>query len=346
MLIIDGSRGEGGGQILRTSLALALVTGKPFRIERIRHNRDKPGLLRQHLTAVLAAVEVGAAEVAGAHLGSRELTFTPDTGGALVLRGGEYEFAIGTAGSTTLVFQTVLPALALAAGASTVRLEGGTHNDHAPAYDFLARAFLPLVARMGVTVSSELARHGFYPAGGGAINFRVEPAPKLQPLTLDNRGTVIRREARAAVADLARSIAARELAIIKASLDLDDAETRIERVTDSVSPGNYVCVEIESEQVTELFTAIGARGVTAEAVAETAATEARAYLAAEDAAVGTHLADQLLVPLALAGRGSFTTTAPLSSHTTTNIETIKRFLDLRITAESVSDGVCRIEVGG
>lgn len=344
MLTIDGSQGEGGGQILRTSLALALVTGTPFRIERIRANRDKPGLLRQHLTAVRAAAEVGAAEVAGAHLGSCELTFTPDTRGANALRGGDYKFAIGTAGSTTLVFQTVLPALALAAGASTVRLEGGTHNDHAPTYDFLARAFLPLVARMGVRGDAELVRHGFYPAGGGAINFRVEPAPKFQPLTLDARGSVVRREACAVVANLDRSIAARELAVIKASLDLDDAETRIEHVMDSISPGNYVAVEIESEHVTELFTATGARGVSAELVAEEAAAAARAYIDTEGAAVGTHLADQLLVPLALAGRGSFTTLAPLSSHTVTNIETIKKFLDIRISVESAGDGVCRIDV--
>ena len=346
MLTIDGSQGEGGGQILRTSLALALVTGTAFRIERIRHNRDRSGLLRQHLTAVRAAAEVGAAEVAGANLSSCELTFTPNPRGASALNGGDYKFAIGTAGSTTLVFQTVFPALALATRPSTVRLEGGTHNDHAPTYDFLARAFLPLVGRMGVGVNAELVRHGFYPAGGGAIDFQVEPATKFQPLTLDARGSVVRREACAVVANLHRSIAERELAVIKASLDLDDTETHIEHVMDSISPGNYVRIEIESEHVREVFTATGARGVIAELVAETAASEARAYTKARGAAVGTHLADQLLVPLALAGRGSFTTLAPLSSHTTTNIETTRKFLDIRIAVESVSDGVCRVEVGG
>jgi len=345
MLIIDGSQGEGGGQILRTSLALALVTGKAFRIERIRAGREKPGLLRQHLTAVLAASEVGGARIEGAKLGSSELTFVPRGSGAGRLAGGDYHFSIGTAGSTSLVLQTILPALALAENPSTVTLEGGTHNRNAPTFDFLARAYLPLVERMGVSVRAELARPGFYPAGGGSVSFHVEPVRELKPLELMTRGAIIRLHARAVVANLHRSIAEREISVVKHILDLDDSELKIESVNESHSAGNYISIEVECEHIREEFTGIGARGVMAEAVAEGAAVEAKRYLETEGAATGEHLADQLLLPLALAGRGGFTTRAPLSSHTTTNISTIKKFLDVDITVRSLDGGACVIEVG-
>src|SRR5512147_1952671 len=150
-LEIDGARGEGGGQILRSSLALSLVTGTPFRIVNIRAGRKRPGLMRQHLTAVQAAVEVGQARVGGSDVGSRDLTFEPKT-----IRAGDYRFSVGTAGSATLVLQTVFPALALAKGPSTVTVEGGTHNPMAPPFDFLARVFLPLVGRMGPRATAVL----------------------------------------------------------------------------------------------------------------------------------------------------------------------------------------------
>jgi RNA 3'-terminal phosphate cyclase (ATP) len=156
MLTIDGSLGKGGGQILRTALALATVTGKPFRIEKIRAGRPKPGLLRQHLTAVKAAATISDAIVTGAELGSGALTFTPGH-----LRAGEFAFAVGTAGSATLVLQTILPALLTAPAPSTLVLEGGTHNPAAPPFDFLVKSFLPLINRMGPTVTAELERPGF-----------------------------------------------------------------------------------------------------------------------------------------------------------------------------------------
>ena len=171
MLTINGSQGEGGGQILRTALAMSLVTGKPFRIVRIRAGRKKPGLLRQHLTAVQAAAQIGQATVEGAAIGSQELTFTPGE-----IRPGEYRFAVGTAGSATLVLQAVLPALLTAPGLSVLTLEGGTHNPFAPPFDFLHRSYLPLVNRMGPTVEARLERPGFYPAGGGKFVVTVEPA--------------------------------------------------------------------------------------------------------------------------------------------------------------------------
>src|ERR1051325_4105851 len=208
MITIDGSFGEGGGQILRTSLALALVTGKPFRIERIRAGRKNPGLLRQHLTAVNAAAQIGRAEVAGASIGSRELTFAPQA-----VTAGSYHFAVGTAGSATLVLETVLPALLIADGPSALVLEGGTHNPYAPPFDFLDKTFLPLVCMMGPRVAARLERHGFYPAGGGKFIVDIEPAARLGRIELDERGDITGRRARALIANLPRQIAERELSV-------------------------------------------------------------------------------------------------------------------------------------
>jgi RNA 3'-terminal phosphate cyclase (ATP) len=333
VLTIDGSQGEGGGQILRTALALSLVTGTPFRIEKIRARRTKPGLLRQHLTAVNAAVAVGGAEVEGATLGSPSLAFRPGPAKA-----GEYHFAIGTAGSTGLVVETILPALLTAAAPSTVTLEGGTHNPAAPPFDFLARAYLPLVARMGPGIEAALDRPGFYPAGGGRCTFRVTPVTRLTPLTLLERGPIRRRRARALVARLPRQIAERELAAVRDRLGWGEAELEVVVVDGEMrGPGNVLLLELESEHVTEVFCGFGEAGVRAEAVAEHAVKETRRYLAA-GVPVGPHLADQLLLPMALAGRGAFRTIG-LSSHSRTNLDVIRMFSATRISAAGDRDDI-------
>jgi RNA 3'-terminal phosphate cyclase (ATP) len=337
MISIDGSYGEGGGQIIRTSLALSLVTGKPFRIEHVRARREKPGLQRQHLTAVLAAAEIGRAEVSGARVGSSEFTFVPRGVWA-----GDYTFSIGTAGSTTLVLQTVLPPLMIAKASSHLILEGGTHNVHAPPFEFLDRAFLPLVNRIGPTVRIELKRYGFYPPGGGRFEISIEPAREFKRLEITKRGPVLTERARALVVNLPSHIGMRELGVVKEKLGWNDEQLEISTSTNALSPGNVLTIEIESEQVTEIITGIGERGVRAETVAERAAAEALCYLE-RDAPVGQHLADQLLVPLALSAGGSYVT-GPLSLHTTTNIEIIKKFLDVKITASPLADGVWEIEV--
>src|SRR6516164_8542496 len=185
MITIDGSQGEGGGQILRTSLALSLVTSQPFRMERIRAKRQKPGLLKQHLTSVEAAKTVGCAEVTGTALGSQTLEFKPGP-----VTPGNYRFAVGTAGSATLVLQTVLPSLLTASGRSTLTLEGGTHNPLAPPFDFLARSFMPLIRSMGPGVELELKTSGFFPAGGGRFQARIEPVTRLSTLVLMERGAI------------------------------------------------------------------------------------------------------------------------------------------------------------
>jgi len=339
MIMIDGSFGEGGGQILRTSLALSLVTGKPFVIDRIRAGRKNPGLLRQHLTAVNAAVEISNAEVSGATMGSKELTFAPGS-----VAHGDYAFAVGTAGSATLVLQTVLPALLIASGPSNLILEGGTHNPFAPPFDFLARAFLPLVSRIGSGVEAVLERPGFYPAGGGKFSVRISPTPDLKPLDLSVRGNIVGRKAKAVVANLPRAVAQRELSLIGTKLSWPGEWLSAEVVDNSRGPGNVVMLEIECEHVTEVFTGFGERGVRAEAVADQPVQQARRYLAS-DAAVGEYLADQLIVPMAIARGGSFTS-GPLSRHATTNIEVVKKFLDVTISVTALDKRLVRVEVGG
>jgi RNA 3'-terminal phosphate cyclase (ATP) len=341
MIVIDGSYGEGGGQILRSALALSLATKTPFRIEKIRAGRKQPGLLRQHLTSVNAAAEIGQAEVSGATMGSQALSFTPGE-----VKHGEHHFAIGTAGSTALVLQTVLPALLIASPLSgqttTIRLEGGTHNPFAPPFDFLDRTFLPILRRMGAFIDARIIRHGFYPAGGGEIEITIHATNRLEPIELTVRGKIRARHARAVVAHLPRKIAEREISVLQKKLSWPDKAFQIVKIDDSQSPGNFIAIEIESEAVRETFTAFGERGLASEEVAEDAIKQTRRYLAGEMVA-GEYLSDQLLLPMALAGGGVFTAPPP-SRHTTTNIEIIKKFLDVEITTTPGEGRVHRIEV--
>lgn len=335
MIELDGSFGEGGGQILRTALSLSLCTGQPFVIDRIRAGRQKPGLLRQHLTAVQAAQAIGSANTEGAALGSQRLVFRPGA-----VRGGDYRFAIGTAGSCTLVLQTVLPALLCADATSTVTVSGGTHNPSAPPADFLQHAFLPLLARMGVEASLELLAHGFYPAGGGEVRLRVTPTPALRALQLCERGGPGETRAESWISGVPGHVAERELATVRQRLGLNEALCTVRTPERRQGPGNVLLVFVPSETVCEVFAGFGEHGVSAERVAHGVCREVNAYLAS-GATVGEHLADQLLLPMALAGGGSFTT-ATISSHCRTNMAVIERFLPVRF---EVADEGGRHRVG-
>lgn len=335
MIRIDGAFGEGGGQILRTSLALSLVTGEPVRIERIRARRKRPGLLRQHLTALEAAAAVGRAEVTGAVLGSKTVEMHPGS-----VTPGAYRFDVGTAGSASLVLQTVLPPLITANGPSEVVVAGGTHNPKAPPFEFLARTFLPLLARMGPSVEAELIRPGFYPAGGGEIRLRITPAELggLELTSVSKR----RLTAQALVAHLPRKIGARELEVLSSRLDLAEAEVIEDRR--SPGPGNAVLVAAEAEELTEVVTGFGQKGVPGWKVAGRVADEVERYLAAGVPA-GEHLADQLLIPLSLGAGGVFRTQKP-SLHTETNIAVIERFLPVRITLRDLGPDQAECSVSG
>jgi len=322
MLTIDGSIGEGGGQILRSSLALSMLTGIPFRLDNIRASRERPGLQRQHLTAVRAAIEVCGADAAGAVLESSRIDFKPG-----VVRPGQYTFAVGSAGSASLVLQTVLPALITATGPSELVLEGGTHNSKAPPFDFLARTFLPLLNRMGPRVSVILERPGFYPKGGGRMRVWIEPALKLARLDLTERGSLQGVRARALVAQVPVQVADRELAIVNRELRGWNPVLETEVLENSAGPGNVLLLELDFANVVAVVSAFGEKGRPAEAVAREACAEARRLLESE-AAVGEHLADQLMLPFALAGGGAFLTVEP-SLHSRTNLETLAHFLPVR-----------------
>jgi RNA 3'-terminal phosphate cyclase (ATP) len=331
MIEIDGSKGEGGGQILRTALSLSVVTGKPFAIRNIRARRAKPGLMRQHLTAVKAAAEISGARVEGAEVGATALAFRPGP-----VKAGDYVFRIGSAGSTGLVLQTVLLPLALAGGTSSVIIEGGTHNMQAPPYEFLDRAFLPLVRRAGFDVTAELRRPGFYPAGGGTIAVRIGPAGPFQPLVIEEHGPAVSRMAEAVIANLPNTIAERELAALGGLLGWRKDELLMSTRTDVSGPGNCLLLTMRHANVCEVVTAFGRPGLSSEAVAAEAAKEVRAYLDS-GAPVGAHLADQLLLPMALAAGGRFVTCAP-TLHLRTNAEVMRLFLDADIAIAETDEG--------
>lgn len=318
---LDGSRGEGGGQILRTALALSMVTRRPFTIEKIRAGRSKPGLRRQHLACVRAAAMMCKAEVRGDEVSSPRLSFAP--GPELV---EQLEIDIGSAGSTALVVQTLLPPALLAARPFSARILGGTHNPMAPSLSFLMEVFTPLLVRMGARLSIGCPRLGFVPAGGGVATLATEPAT-LGALELMEAGEVIERRATAILARLPTHVGERELACVQKELGWASSECRTEEVP-SDGTGNALLLYAErAGGGRELVTGLGERGTRAELVAERACAELRAWLAAE-VPVGEHLADQLLLPMALGGGGRFRCAAP-SLHTTTNVETIAAFLPER-----------------
>ncbi len=318
---LDGSRGEGGGQILRSALALSVITGRPFTIERIRAGRAKPGLRLQHLACVRAAARLCGAEVRGDEVSSQRLSFSP--GPELV---EALEIDIGSAGSVALVVQTILPPALLARHPVRATITGGTHNPMAPSLDFLIEVFAPLLRAMGGDVALELSRHGFAPAGGGVATMTTAPS-QLGALELIAAGEVVRRRATCVTARLPTHVAERELAAARAQLGWDADECEVRDVP-ADGPGNALLLYAErAGGGRELVTGLGERGLRAETVAERAASELRRWLDAE-VPVGEHLADQLLLPMALGGGGRFRCAEP-SSHLTTNIDTLEAFLPAR-----------------
>ena len=332
--ILSISGESGGGQLLRSSLSLALVTGQAFHMTKIRGKRPKPGLMRQHLTCVKAAAEVCAAEVEGAELGSVELVFRPGK-----IAGGDYCFAIGSGGSTTLVFQTLFPALLHAETPSTLRIEGGTHNPMAPPFEFIEQCFLPVLQSMGVEATVELERHGFMQAGGGVLKAAIHPIKKWKKLTLTERGEDLGRFGKVLNAHLPRSIVEREIDAANVVFPLPIKATE---ANDSIGPGNAIMLGARFANVCEISTGIAQFGKSAEAVAIGAAKGLRGYLAST-APVSAHLADQLLLPMALARTGVFHTLS-ITNHTRTNLALIEQFLPIRFEVSPLEAGIWSVSV--
>lgn len=338
MWTIDGSRGEGGGQILRTALSLSLATNTPFNLEKIRGGRKKPGLLRQHLTAVNAAAEISEATVQGAHLGSETLVFSPR-----MAHSGSYEFRVGTAGSALLVLQSLYMPLLLAEGPTTLRLAGGTHARQAPPYEFFAEVLAPLLRRAGAEVHLKLHKYGFFPAGGGEVEVHLKPpVDGFKPLHLMEHGELREREILAISAHLPNHVTDREALTAAALMEWPIETARIHRTRNAACPGNVVMIRLAFDSHQEVFTAFGERGVRAEAVATKCARQARAYLES-GAVVGEHLADQLLLPMALGAGGSFLT-GPLSSHAQTQVDLLRELLNAEIHITPVPDDLLEVRV--
>ncbi len=343
MIHIDGSHGEGGGQILRTAVALSALTGRPVRITRIRAGRPRPGLAAQHLAAVRAAADVCGARVDGSRKGSAEIRFEPGPP-----RAGTYRFEIGTAGSACLVLQTVVLPLVFARGESAVTVTGGTHVPGSPPFEFLDRVWAEAVRRFGLQVQVSLRRAGFYPRGGGEVRGRVEPANlPLKPVRLPEPGRLLRVAGVAATARLPGHVGQRMVRRAAEVLDPLGAPVEVEpRHVEAASPGACLVLVAECEAGRLSASALGERGKPAERVAEEAAGQLRALLAT-GAAVDPHLADQVLLPAALAAGTSAYTTCRVTRHLTTGAWVIGRILpEARIRIEGREGEPGRVVVEG
>ena len=343
MIEIDGSLGEGGGQLLRSSLTLAAITGTPFRMTRIRARRRPPGLKPQHRKAVEAMAAICEARVEGAGLGSQELFFEP---GAIAA--GDLSFDIGTAGATSLVLQTIFLPLSLACAPSRVELRGGTHVPWSPCFHYLKLQWLPCLQRVGFDADFEMARAGFHPAGGGIVRTAIRPVHSLRPIRLLERGplrairgisAVARLDPR--IAERQRDQAIRRLAGRAPAISIEVANLP------SRSPGTLLLLRAEFEGSAACFFALGERGKPAERVADEAVDELLGFLSTPGA-IDPYLADQLVLPLVLAPGESALALSRVTSHLATNAEIVRRFLPVRIEIDAPvgEAGVVRIEGGG
>ncbi len=334
MITIDGAYGEGGGQIVRTALALSCVTGRAVRIINVRKNRSKPGLQPQHLTGVLACAQITRATVEGAELGSNHLVFSPGR-----ITGGEYTFDVeqtagkGSAGAVSLILQAILLPLSRADVPSRVVLRGGTHVPRSPSVQYLADVCLPALRPIGIRADIELVRWGFYPIGKGEVIARIEPSPELHGLTWDKPGPVARVSGTSAVANLPRSIAERQRAAATQALTGAGIEADIDLIeAPAVGRGTTCFLKAESHHRAGGFGALGSIGKRAEVVGREAAEDCLTFLKS-GAAVDRHLADQLLPYLALAHGPSTITTEAVTTHLLTNLWVIRHFVDREVKVE-------------
>lgn len=324
MIHIDGSYGEGRGQVLRTSLGLAAVLQKAIRIFNIRAKRSKPGLRPQHLACVQAIQKITQAEVKGAGVGSQELTFIPHG-----IFPGEYKFDIGTAGSTSLVLQAILLPLSLAQAASTVTIKGGTHVPWSPPFHYLKYVFAPMLAFLGVNIELELLRWGWYPHGQGEIKARIYPAKELNSQHWENPPLFLSLKGLSASVDLPQHIKKRQASRLKTCIEKLGLKIEIEEQEGfGIGQGSFLFLWVD-EGIKAGFSALGVRRKPAEKVADEACMAFYTYYKGK-VALDEHLANQIIPYLTLATGSSFFTTI-MSSHLITNIWVINQFLNRNIS---------------
>ncbi len=344
MIEIDGSYGEGGGQILRTALSLSCLLRKPFRMVNIRKARRKPGLMPQHLTSVRASQQLCQADVMGDDTGSMEISFIPGE-----VKGGSFFLDIGTAGSTMLVLQTLLPALIFSGVRSKIILTGGTHVPFSPSFHYISEVFVTFLEKLGIRIALTLERCGFYPRGGGKISADLFPCGALRPLKTMERGDILLLKGYSGVGNLPVSIAERQR---KALLERIHTEIRdlhcatdIELLNAPASgQGTFVFFRAESENSVAGFGSLGERGKKAEAVGGEAAEEFIEYYFS-GAALDPHLSDQLAIYLALCSGESEFTTSRITQHLLTNLRVINLFHEFRYSVEGEIGRPGRVRIG-
>lgn len=335
MIEIDGAYGEGGGQILRTTLTLAMLNNTPVKIKNIRAKRPKPGLMRQHLACVKASQEISNAAVQGAYLGSTELVFIPSE-----IRAGNYEFDIGSAGSTTLVFQTILLPLLSASGESRVCFKGGTHNPMAPSLTCIKYGFIPLIHKMGGEVELDIKQWGYAPIGGGEWSAKVQPS-LLSPLWLTKPGPLIDSRVRCYSSNIKPGVAERELETYKKSCKTN-IEVLDQKFPRAVSTGNLLSHRLVFDDYQTCMSMLGRQRVSAERIAQELASQVNEFMES-GCTLNSYLADQMMLPLYVAGAGVYTT-PEMTLHAETNIYTIKKLTGKELNVSEI-DGCNTISFG-
>ena len=327
LIEIDGSYGEGGGQILRTALALSAIQRKPFTIDHIRSNRKNPGLQAQQLEAVEASARITKAQTEGVKFGAQRITFVPQE-----ILPGNYQFEVKTAGSVTLLLQAIFLPLCLSAGISTVTLIGGTHVPWSPSFHYLSEVLLPALQRMGVSSQAVIERWGFYPKGGGKIQLKTDPVYELKPISLAERGLLKKVRGISAISNLPNHVAERQreqaLKRIQSELKIEAEITTLYDIPSNGS-GSFVFLLAEYEMTLAAFSSLGARGKPAEKVADEAVGSMKDFIES-DGCIDPHLADQLVPFLAVAKGNSFFTATKMTEHLLTNLWVIGHFLESKV----------------
>ena len=328
MIEIDGSFGEGGGQVLRTSLSLSCLLNKPFRIFDIRKKRKKQGLMPQHLMGIRSLKLISNARVKGDSQGSTELLFEPGE-----VKAGDYFFDIGTAGSISLLIQAILPPLISANNKSSLTLKGGTHVPFSPPFHYISEVFIPTLNRLGIEVKATIESYGFYPKGGGKVHVEIQPADAIEPANCSEKGVLKKLHGLSGVGNLPLSIAERQKNAARAILISQGINAEIKTISVSTpGQGTFMFLKAETENCLAGFSSLGERGKKAELVGEETAKNFLNYNSAS-ACFDHHLADQIVLYLAIANGESSFTTAEISGHLLTNLWVIERFLGTRYAVE-------------